>query len=156
MNKSQPKTFRETEVLVHQAKASQPLWEEEFEKLWEQESGVAMPEITKPFKSFISSLLAHERKESYAQGFNKGANEQLKLLANKIDLEEVVGMIDGMEKELWKPLPFPKGKEGVLDKETVNIAIKNIADMRDNSYDSGYNSALSSLKQKLLDKAKIQ
>jgi hypothetical protein len=33
-------------------------WEKVFDELWERESGVAMPEITKPFKAFIYSLLS--------------------------------------------------------------------------------------------------
>jgi hypothetical protein len=46
------------------------------------------------------------------------------------------------EKELWRPKPFPKGKEGVLGSETAQIAYKNAIEMKDNREEWGYNQAL--------------
>lgn len=54
-------------------------------------------------------------------------------------------MIEAMEKskvELWKPMEFPKGKEGILDSETCQIAIENAKNMRDNHYEIGFNDGL--------------
>lgn len=50
-------------------------WEERFDNLWEQESGMAMPEITKPFKDFIRSLLTTAREEGRQEGLKEALSK---------------------------------------------------------------------------------
>lgn len=46
---------------------------------------------------------------------------------------------------MWTPKPFPEGKEGVLDTETAQIAIKNLQEMPDLSFLRGHEQALNEI-----------
>lgn len=118
---------------------SQPKWEELFDEgfVWE-EAAQGMFALFRVCNEADNTTGSYDfrgsrtlAKPEYIKAFIR------QLIANKIDLDEVVGMIEGMEDRAIK--------HPMLSVETRKPA---------EDWNVGYATALSSLKQKLLDKKK--
>lgn len=65
-----------------------------------------------------------------------------------MNLDKLIDQWIGEEKELWQPKPFPKGKEGILDNETAQIALQNAREMTNNTWNHAYNAKIQDLKSR--------